>query len=297
MCTLGRQKESAERAPSRPGADRPARYRQQPRPARARLLVRPSTSLISITALFVFAIVMVSPAGTAADSAPPVLTASVPLSATSFAGTPAVGALFVTSASGAMTHFCTASVVHSPKRDMVITAAHCLASHAANPRQVIFVPGYHDGEAPYGVWTTSRVVVDNAWASTSDPDDDVAFLIVKGPAGRIEDVTGGEQLGIDQPSTGVARVIGYPNSQQSPVTCQNEIAEFGAGQLRFDCGRFTNGTSGGPFLTDVSPVTGSGLVIGVIGGYELGGYTAAVSYSPRFGSNVGALYRTAVAVS
>ena len=181
---------------------------------------------------------------------------------------------------------------------MVITAAHCMASYAASPEQVTFVPGYHDGKAPYGVWTTARVIVDKAWASAGDPDDDVAFLIVSGPASgtRIEDVTGAEQLGIDQ-STGVVRVIGYPNSQERPITCQNQTTKFSARQLQFDCGGFTNGTSGGPFLTDVSPATGNGLVVGVIGGYEQGGYTPAVSYSATFGSNVAALYQSAVAAS
>jgi V8-like Glu-specific endopeptidase len=249
--------------------------------------------------LFVFIIVMASPAGTAADSAAPRLAASVRLSGTSFSGTPAVGALFFTSATGSRTHFCTASVVHSPRRDVVITAAHCMASYAASPEEVTFVPGYHDGKAPYGVWTTARVIVDRAWASTSDPDDDVAFLIVSGPASgtRIEDVTGAEQLGISQSSTGVVRVIGYPNSQERPITCQNRTTKFSARQLQFDCGGFTNGTSGGPFLTDVSPATGNGLVVGVIGGYEQGGYTLAVSYSATFGSNVAALYQSVVAAS
>jgi hypothetical protein len=36
-------------------------------------------------------------------------------------------------------------------------------------------------------------------------------------------------------------------------------------------------------------------VIGVIGGYEQGGYTPAVSYSTQFTSNVSALYATAAA--
>ncbi|HUK69225.1 MAG TPA: trypsin-like serine protease [Streptosporangiaceae bacterium] len=299
MRTRVRHTREGELAVARRGAD--GKYperRRRPQPGRARSLVTSSTSLMSIMTLLIFAIVMASPAGTAADSAPPELAASVPLSATSFTGTAAVGALFVTSASGTPTHFCTASVVHSPRRDMVITAAHCLASYAANPHQITFVPGYHDGKAPYGAWTMSRVIVDSAWASASDPDDDVAFLIVEDHAGgRIEDVTGSEQLGVGLQPAGVVRVIGYPNSEQRPVTCQNKATEFSASQLKFECGGFTNGTSGGPFLTDVSPVTGNGLVVGVIGGYELGGYTAAISYSPTFGPSVGALYKSAVAAS
>jgi len=41
--------------------------------------------------------------------------------------------------------------------------------------------------------------------------------------------------------------------------------------------------------------TSQGVVAGVIGGYEQGGYTPAVSYLTQFTSNVSALYATAVA--
>ena len=68
-----------------------------------------------------------------------------------------------------------------------------------------------------------------------------------------------------------------------------------AGQLEFDCGGYTDGTSGGPFLTSVDPLTGQGSVIGVIGGYEQGGDVPQISYSAMFGANVAALYQTAVA--
>ena len=54
----------------------------------------------------------------------------------------------------------------------------------------------------------------------------------------------------------------------------------------FYCTDYTNGTSGGPFLAHVSGATGHGPLIGVIGGYERGGYTPDVSYSARFGSAI-----------
>jgi hypothetical protein len=66
-------------------------------------------------------------------------------------------------------------------------------------------------------------------------------------------------------------------------------------QLEFDCGGYTDGTSGGPFLANVDTLTGQGTVIGVIGGYEQGGDTPQVSYSAMFEANVAALYLTAVA--
>ena len=65
-------------------------------------------------------------------------------------------------------------------------------------------------------------------------------------------------------------------------------------QMEFDCGGYTDGTSGGPFLANVHPATGLGAVIGVIGGYEQGGDTPSVSYSARFGRAVRDLYDKAV---
>jgi hypothetical protein len=111
----------------------------------------------------------------------------------------------------------------------------------------------------------------------------------------VEDVTGAERLGVGRPARELVRVIGYPDGTSQPVACQNRTRPFGDSQLEFDCGGFPNGTSGGPFLADVSPASGQGTVIGVIGGYEQGGDTPSVSYSAMFGGDVSALYKTAVA--
>jgi hypothetical protein len=64
--------------------------------------------------------------------------------------------------------------------------------------------------------------------------------------------------------------------------------------MEFDCGGYTDGTSGGPFLANVHPATGRGAVLGVIGGYEQGGNTPSVSYSARFGRTIRDLYDKAV---
>lgn len=210
-----------------------------------------------------------------------------------FTGTPAVGALFFVSGGRLGSHFCTASVVDSPRRDLVITAAHCMTG--VSPAQVAFVPGYHDGRQPYGVWQVTRVFVDQAWTAAGNPDHDVAFLEVyqSGSAGPIEALTGGERLGSGWPAGTRVSVIGYPQGQQRPLTCAARTHRFGRHQLEFDCAGYTDGTSGGPFLAQFGAGTGEGTVIGVIGGYEQGGDTPAVSYSARFGQAVRALYRAA----
>jgi V8-like Glu-specific endopeptidase len=209
-------------------------------------------------------------------------------------GTPAVGALFTVSNGQLGEHFCSASVVASPVKDLVITAAHCL--HGEQRGQVAFVPEYHRHTEPYGNWTVTRVFVDAAWASSENPNDDVAFLVVSQPGNStpIQELTGGEKLATGWKAAQRVQVIGYPNGRQRPITCTAETRAFGPQQLEFDCGGYTNGTSGAPFLTDVHPATGLGAVTGVIGGYEQGGDTPSVSYSIRFGQAVRNLYNEAV---
>jgi hypothetical protein len=217
-----------------------------------------------------------------------------------FTGVAAVGALFpagsrLGSIDGLVTggpHFCTASVVHSPAGDLAVTAAHC-----ADQGPMVFVPGYHDGIAPYGTWQVLTSFTDSQWQSSQNPDDDVAFLQLAPSADgkSIEGAAGAELLATGRPEAEPVTVIGYPEATDEPVTCDNKTKAFSPTQLEFDCGGYPNGTSGGPFLTDVNAVTGAGTVIGVIGGYQQGGDTDAVSYSIVFGSAVQALYQQAMA--
>jgi V8-like Glu-specific endopeptidase len=209
----------------------------------------------------------------------------------------AIGVLFHITHRGQLTggHFCTASVVDSPQGDLVMTAAHCVTRVGAG--QFAFVPGVRYGHTPYGVWPVTRVTVDQAWATSADPDHDVAFLQVKKlrSAITVQSVTGGERLGLSQPAGQFVRVTGYPDRLAAPITCENWVSAFSPTQLRFDCGGYTNGTSGSPLLTGVSPTTGLGTLIGVIGGYQQGGDTDSVSYAARLGASAAALYRTATA--
>jgi V8-like Glu-specific endopeptidase len=215
----------------------------------------------------------------------------------SFTGTAAVGALFITSDGKLTRHFCTASVVNSPGGDLVVTAAHCVSEALLST--VVFVPDYSDGKSPYGIWPVKNAYTDRAWQSSSDPDDDVAFLQLSPSKDGVpvEDVTGAEQIGTGWPSRQEVQVIGYPDGENQPVWCENWTTSFSPTQLQFNCNGYTNGTSGGPFLADVDSVTGEGTIVGVIGGYEQGGLTSSVSYAAVFGPNVAALYAAAVAGS
>lgn len=207
--------------------------------------------------------------------------------ARSFGGTAAVGALFTTDPKGNLGyHFCTGSVVNSPKQDLVLTAAHCLSGVRVN--QLAFVPGYLDGEKPYGVWSVERAVVDRAWSSSASPDDDFAFLVVR----HLLPVVG-ERLGIDEPAGQRLDAIAYPEGSGAPVRCESLGIAYSADQLQFDCGGFPAGTSGAPLLLGVNASSGLGTVIGVIGGFQLGGESSDISYAARFGARLATLYRAA----
>jgi V8-like Glu-specific endopeptidase len=217
---------------------------------------------------------------------------------TAFKGTSAVGALFTSSDGHLGRHFCTASVVHSPQQDLLITAAHCMAGrHLLPVGSVQFAPGYHAGKFPHGLWEVTEKFVDNRWATTRDPNDDVAFLVAGRPGTHVERHTGAETLVINQHLPQEVQVIGYPDATSKPITCTARAHSFDPGTLRqvqFDCDGYTPGTSGGPFLSHVSAKTHEGSVIGVIGGFEEGGNSPNVSYSSKFRTNIEALYTTAM---
>ena len=227
------------------------------------------------------------------------MTVSDPLTSSAFAGMSQVGAIFDNTSGTPNGHFCTGSVVDSPSGDIVVTAAHCVYDSSAGTylNSIAFVPGYHDGQQPYGIWTPSKILVPQQWIDSGDPDYDVAFMVVHqaGSSDRIQDQVGADELGLNPDYTSLVQVVGYPDTTEQPVTCTNYTKQLSPTQLEFDCPGFPDGTSGGPFLADVDQQTGRGTVLGVIGGYETGGDTPDVSYSVYFSAAVADLFSQAEA--
>jgi V8-like Glu-specific endopeptidase len=207
-----------------------------------------------------------------------------------------VGAIFSHNASG--NHFCTASVVASPGHDLLMTAAHCIhgGKGAGYNTDIVFIPGYEDGSAPFGVWTPSALLVDPRWAESSDPDFDVGFVVLRPLDGKnIQDVLGANQIGFDAGFTNLVRVTGYPSSANAPETCENWTSQQSATQVKFECGGFPGGTSGSPWITRFDERSRTGTIVGVIGGYQQGGDTDAISYSVYLNGGIRDLYEQAEA--
>lgn len=223
----------------------------------------------------------VSPTATASAHEP---------TATTFNGTPTVGALFITGVFPL--HICTASVVRSADRSVIMTAAHCIRSGTGEGYE--FAPAFHDGKAPYGMWRVTSAYAAPGWIRHFDTRDDFAFLhvapkLIGGRMRALQDVTGGNRLGRTPAAGSTATVIGYPlGIGGSGIHCTSTIYRkppFSG----FNCIGFRDGTSGGPWLA------GRGArrqVVGVVGGLHQGGCTAAQLYAAPLGDAAHrALYR------
>jgi V8-like Glu-specific endopeptidase len=211
------------------------------------------------------------------------------------APSPRVGALFDSDSSG--DHFCTASVVDSPGGNVLITAAHCINSGngGANRSNVEFIPDYANGNSPDGVWTPERYVLDPRWVNGADPDFDVAFIVLNPLNGKnIEDVLGANTIMFNAGFKHLVRVTGYPSSADAPISCLSWTSEQSATQLKFNCQDYTGGTSGSPWITRFDPITRTGAIVGVIGGYQQGGDTPQVSYSAYLNDSIQKLYAEAI---
>jgi hypothetical protein len=112
---------------------------------------------------------------------------------------------------------------------------------------------------------------------------------------NIQQVLGANKLATDLGYQYLVHVTGYPDSAGAPITCVNWTSRFSDTQLRFECAGYTGGTSGSPWVVRFSPLSHTGTIVGVIGGYQRGGNTPSVSYSVRLGSAIRQLYRQAVA--
>ncbi len=255
-------------------------------PARPARLWRPAPAAALLLAVLVLAAAACGDGSGEGGGAPPVPSART--AAQDSAGD-RVGTLSVGTSKGPRA--CTASVVHSPRRNLLVTAAHCVQPDPSERLEdLVFTPGYRNGTSPYGSWPVGVTTLDPHWTDDADPEYDVAFLTVRPVGGRqIEDVVGANALGGDGGFGLAVAVTGYPNLGEQPITCSGRTSAQSPTQQRFDCDGFVNGTSGSPW------VTGGGVVVGVIGGYQEGGDTAQTSYSITFDDRVSELYRQATA--
>ncbi|MFC5720125.1 trypsin-like serine peptidase [Streptomyces gamaensis] len=225
-------------------------------------------------------------------------------SARHFDGIPSVGVL-VYVGEDLKNHHCTASVVHSPKGNLIVTAGHCSFGDEA-----AFVPDYRAGAStdrqPYGVWAVDRTFVDPRRTDQGEGSDlDFAFATLKPDAlGRqIERVTGANRLVRTPDYVNRVTVIGYPDADDDPadsaIRCTAMTGRLqDLRQMTMRCDGFFSGTSGSPWLTRFDEKSRTGDLVGVLGGLNGGGpdgeTSSQYSYSPMNDDEIFKLYLDAI---
>ena len=165
---------------------------------------------------------------------------------------------------------CSGAVVNSKKKNMVMTAAHCLWDKRKKwARKIIFIPGYtKKGRSPFGRYYAERVVIPKRWKRWGGrkelPQADYGIMLVehRHPKGKkIARKVGafGLQWGVRKWRRKY-RATGYPSfgrhSGRVQRSCRNRSRLWkryssprqGWGLLRMPCRAVTGGSSGGPWL-------------------------------------------------
>ncbi len=123
------------------------------------------------------------------------------------------GALFGLDGNGEE-YACSATAVSSQNQSLVWTAGHCAYLVAAGglSDQIEFVPGYHDGAAPYGEWPAVELWAPVAWVNTQSPSYDMAALVVAPePNGtRLQELVGGRGIAWNMARALQFDAFGYP---------------------------------------------------------------------------------------
>lgn len=211
--------------------------------------------------------------------------------------------------------FCAGTVVPSPGKNIVATAAHCF-DDTDKAKKLVFVPKHSAKDPrPYGVFPVTGIYMDPAYSAPNGDkvatDLDFAFMVMgqRADGRNIEDVVGAIPLalnaGFNHPDT---QAIGYPylfgddkyKPVQNPLTCSTPLKKFTTGNAdgwvggtfaEVNCKGYVSGTSGGPFL--IKQGNGRALA-GVTGGWKTGGHSPDTSYSSYFGDEVKRIYDAAV---
>jgi RTX calcium-binding nonapeptide repeat (4 copies) len=205
---------------------------------------------------------------------------------------------------GGTDYLCSATVVDSASHAVVWTAGHCVngadigLGFATN---WMFVPGYHEGEAPYGSWTAGELMATDRWSDDANLRLDVgAAILQRDSEGRgIEDVVGARGIGFNQSRSQRFDAYGFPavdpNTPLLPPNfdgdhlfrCRSDRVGndappgLGPETMRINCD-MTAGASGGSWVIDdryVNSVTS----------YEYA-FDAGHLYGPYFGSAAKRLY-------
>lgn len=192
---------------------------------------------------------------------------------------------------------CSGNAVTSANKSTVITAGHCVKMEGAWHTNWVFVPGYHDGQRPYGTWAASKTLSTPQWTASEDINYDIGAAVVAPLDGKkLTDVVGGQGLAFNTGYNKAMYSFGFPAA--APYNGEKFIYCSGTTTRDFllsnDHGltcNMTGGSSGGPWFTQFSEATGTGLQSSV-NSFKYNFFPNSM-YGPYFGADAQNLYQSA----
>ncbi|MEV6379507.1 peptidase [Streptomyces sp. NPDC051773] len=192
---------------------------------------------------------------------------------------------------------CSGNAVTSANKSTVITAGHCVKLEGAWHTNWVFVPGYHDGQAPYGRWSATKTLSTPQWTASEDINYDIGAAVVAPLDGKLlTDVVGGQGLAFNTGYNKAMYAFGFPAA--APYDGEKFIYCSGTTNRDFllsndhgmNC-NMTGGSSGGPWFTQFNESTGTGLLSSV-NSFKYN-FLPNRMYGPYFGADAQNLYQTA----
>lgn len=125
------------------------------------------------------------------------------------------GAIFIVLPHGLGFGRCSGTAVDSPNRSVVFTAGHCVneggPGHWFN-QDWVFVPGYHDGVRPFGVFVAKWLGATGPWIYGNSENADVGAAVVsRNEHGQsLGAAVGGDEIAFGLSPNQVFDVHGYP---------------------------------------------------------------------------------------
>ncbi|MCB0831286.1 MAG: trypsin-like serine protease, partial [Solirubrobacterales bacterium] len=117
---------------------------------------------------------------------------------------------------GSDTYSCSGTIIDSLNRNVIFTAGHCVFDQSTKSfvTNLIFIPGYENGNAPLGVGNAVKLFTTSQWANQGANSYDMGVVVLDQPA---ESFFGARQIAFDlNPKGRQYTLYGYPSRPNPP---------------------------------------------------------------------------------